>query len=185
MKIRSILLAIAGLALSSTAHAAYVSYSLQWSGASFSNAATASAYMTVDDTVFNGNSSFFNSSASTVGIVFFELALNGTASYDGIYNLTNDIDIGSVGYVWGANSVDTSTEMVGQYGFNDFNVFFSSVAYGVAPNTFVTNYSLGEFGPTGDETLTLTSFAPIPEPSAFALLGLGALGLVARRRRSA
>ena len=183
MKTKSILLTLAGFAFASTAHAALVSYSLQWSGADFSNSATAYAFMTVDDTVFNGASatppSMEPNTAEELGIQFFELTLNGTANSDGTYNLTS-----STFYWTLTDTVDMNTEIVGQSGFQDFNVF-SSVAYGLEPNLLVTNFSMGEFGPTGDETLVLTSFAPIPEPSAFALLGLGALGLVVRRRRCA
>ena len=55
----------------------------------------------------------------------------------------------------------------------------------ISPGSFAANYKLGTFTNNPDATITVTdtAFAPVPEPSSTALLGLGGLALILRRRR--
>lgn len=48
-----------------------------------------------------------------------------------------------------------------------------------------TTYTSGTWGSTGNGSSNSISITAVPEPSAFVMLSLGAIGLVARRRRTA
>ena len=182
MKTKTLLALAAGLALASTAHAATSQYQLKYSGAAFNNSTQAFVTFTADDSVINGDVGtlyYFQTSA----ITDFRMELVGTSNgSDGVYDYTGQWEAVNMK----AEGVDTSMNWVGQAGFSGF-AFFS-------PNTFATNWDtffILKNGIAGD-TLKLTSMIggpgasqTIPEPSAFALLGLGTVGLVARRRRTA
>ena len=183
MKIKSILFAVAGLAFSSTAHAATI-----LSGST--------------NTLFNTttNPIQFRGTALSAGNILaqsFTVPVATTWTFD-----CGSVDIGMGSeanfqltiYDGSNNLVATSNTVQFTQLFDYVNVpltFSSPVTLTAGDYTFRNNYAItGE-----DETsfwaeddsgnLSVSLVGVIPEPSAFALLGLGAVGLVARRRRSA
>ncbi|MCX8494953.1 MAG: PEP-CTERM sorting domain-containing protein [Akkermansiaceae bacterium] len=181
MKIKSLFaVALVGLALASTAHAATSQYNLIYSGQDFGNTASAFVTFTADDSVINGD-------AGTViygdpaAITDFSMIVQGSSGFDGSYDLTGQVSH----FYMQANGVDTSTNWVGQSGFKGF-VFDSPITYAFNWDALAL-YSPG----VGSNDLLLTSMIggpgasqSVPEPSALALLGLGTVGFIARRRRN-
>ena len=123
-----------------------------------------------------GSGSFQRRSAASItgppNIGFGTLAVNATSSTGnpmGIWTSLNRILMPS-GYVSGAPLSGTST-WAGQ----------SFASLGLTPGTYVYTYT-GSNGPATD-TFTVNVGAPVPEPASAAFLGLGALGLLRRRRK--
>jgi hypothetical protein len=183
MKIKSILFAIAGLALSTAAHAT--------------------------TTLSGSTTTLFNTTTNPIAFSFANpLSADNTLSqsFTVPVDTTWTFDFGSVDIGMGSeanfeltiydssnNLVATSDTVAFTMLTNFVNVplnFASPVTLTAGDYTFRNNYAI-----TGEDNISYwgndnsgnlsVSLGVIPEPSAFVLLGLGALGLVARRRRSA
>ncbi|MEI6818609.1 MAG: PEP-CTERM sorting domain-containing protein [Verrucomicrobiota bacterium] len=182
MKIKSILFAIAGLALSTAAHAT--------------------------TTLSGSTTTLFNTTTNPIQFGGEELSEGNTLSqsFTVPVDTTWTFDFGSVDIGQGSEAnfeltiYDSSNNLVATSNTVAFTVLFdfvnvpltfsSPVTLTAGDYTFRNNYTITGSDYTsfwgGDNSGNLSvSLGVIPEPSAFALLGLGAVGLVARRRRSA
>lgn len=193
---------IGGLA-ASAAQAEFITYDLQWSGLDFGNAASASGQVTLDTNLVP-NPGFVNGEWADSGFSNFSITIAGALSGNGTFSTANG-DFSSV--IWnvgesdgpglGIEPLDLHTELMGQLGFNDFNVFNGSfdgdiggpdgnpeAPNGWAPFVLQTGgVDLLAGGPgSGGDLIELISMSPVPAPSSIAFLGLGALATTRRRR---
>lgn len=165
-----------------TSLAAPITFDLEYSGASFGNAASASGFIAFDDSVLPVPGSLGNVTAATVGVTDFSITVSGASAGNGTFGLA---DVTNWVWIVGAG-LDLTTQLVGQAAFNDFNWcaagFVGCIAPapgGVAAFTIRANAEQGE-------RMRLTSMArSVPEPGTLALLGIGLLGLGFGRRASA
>ena len=171
-----------------SASAAIVTFNLKWSGASFSNTATATGRISIDDSLLVNPGG--NDSSATSGLVTaLTVKVEGASAGNGTFTL-GDFDF--ILLQTGALPLNFSTELVGQptdqdlWGTSqpgdtggDFNLFpnGSNPAAPLGTDFF----ELTTNGGGGDQML-LTSFRPVPEPS-HALLGLVGFALIGLRRR--
>jgi hypothetical protein len=81
-------------------------------------------------------------------------------------------DGGTIGFNW------TDPVIGGQGHINP-----GQMSWTVAIMTNATQFTLGTTNLIDGGVASVTTFAPVPEPASMAALGLGALGLLARRRR--
>ena len=169
-KFLSVIIAVS-LAAVSAANAALTTFDLAWSGVG--NGATATGSITFDTSLVNNPG--YNDTSSTWAVTSLDVEISGTAGSagDGIFSLGGDI---FDAILFALAPVDFGSELVGQAGFIDFNVFGSSIS-GSAANVFKVLAT--------DEDLKLTSFkASVPDHgSTLALFGLGLAGLGFIRRK--
>ena len=155
------LLLIALAMFSASAHAGLITYTLQYSGASFGNGATATGSVTLDITL----------SGAEVG--------NGTFDRD---------DLGAEGgrWVWTLDSaIDLTTQLVGQVGFVDFN-WLCEINNNECTDPLVPQgVNVRTIEAESGERLLLTSMQPVPLPGAVWLFGSALAGLAVQRRRAA
>ncbi|WP_235203409.1 PEP-CTERM sorting domain-containing protein [Sulfuriroseicoccus oceanibius] len=143
------------------------------------------------------SSDFF---ASSPGTVIFEVTLDNTYALDTFYNWSYDFDEGS------GNGNNIKTVNI-EYGIGDFlggtltGVTFTTTTNNLASTAAlgginadrlritVTDNFFGEPGRGGGDRVSAAEFAfvgdvaAVPEPSSTALLGLGGLALILRRRK--
>ena len=151
-----------------------VPFNLTYSGAAFENNATATGQITFDDTVLpNGPVYLANVSAATLGVTDWSLTISGASTGNGVFSLAdlqmvpNQAD----GWIWKFSAtIDLSTELVGQVGFDDFNWCAATSSCGnplapggIAPFTIATSEESGD-------ALLLISMVPVPEPSGWTLV---------------
>ena len=178
------------LMCASQVQASSVEYRAKWSGVSYLNQATAIALMTIDTEVWPNPANFMSSSTSAAGITKLNMTVSGASSGNGIFNLA---DFGTT--YWGTNgaTLDMSRELVGQstsgqtFGSTsgsggEFN-FFPAANGNPATPSGSWYFTLTTNGGNGD-SMVLTSFAPVPEPTSCALAAVATLALLTRRRRS-
>ncbi len=161
-----------------SAQAALHSYDLVYT--SNTTAATATASITIDDTIFANVAAGFNvQSAALHGITAFSITVSGATSGNGTFTLA---DFATFVFQQ-TGPYDLSTDLFAQAVHIDFNMFIGSAAapQGSAPNLIVTNGG-------GGEALVLRSFRPaaaaaIPSLPLCALMLLSALLLSVVRKR--
>jgi len=169
--------------------AANQTFNLTWSGASFSNGASATGYFTVDTASLNnpGFTSFSGASAlsalsvtvtgssggnGTFGLSDFSTFFINTAG--GTLNLNSEwVGQATPGGLWGAAAFPTTV--------GDLNMFST----GLSANT-PSGSSIFTLLTAGGDSMRLTSVSPVPEPETYAMLlaGLGVIGAIARRRKN-
>jgi hypothetical protein len=189
----TLLSCVALAALSATASAAVMTYtqtatlSGTLGGISFTDAAV-TFRMTADtaniQTALLGDSpSWTNAGVTTIDIAGFETATFNGSDF-GVFaaDFSAFAPLGTVGFTNLTNDIGIAFFFQGDdpsYSLATAGTFTGAGDYQDTP--FST--TLGDLvlsGISGNSTFTA---AAVPEPSAFALLGLGALGLAARRRR--
>ncbi|MEI8311449.1 MAG: hypothetical protein WCH98_11910 [Verrucomicrobiota bacterium] len=185
------------LALAQVSRADLIDIQALWSGAQFSNGASATATFTLDTSLFNnpGFSSFTGASFPNA-FQNFQLTVSGASSGNGVFTGSDfsliflntaggTLDFHSeligqttLGGLWGAASFPTVT--------GDFN-FFSNGLSALTPS----GASIFSLLTGGGESILLTSFAPVaaapvaavPETSTWVMgfLALGVIVFVSRR----
>jgi hypothetical protein len=197
MKITNILLSCAAFAaLSATASAALMTYtqtgflSGSLDGTSFTDAAV-TLRVTADTANVNYAElnevlpHWSNAGVTTIDIVGFETATFNGSNVFGAFSL-NLSALGTAGV--GIADLTNSYGILGNYQTTELNYALATATTftGAATNSNETySTTLGDLITTGTSGNATFTAAAVPEPSAFALLGLGTVGLVARRRRVA
>lgn len=177
------------------ANATPVTLHVTWSGASFENGASATGYITFDDSVVPAA----DPTAGTItlpdaSVTALEITITGASSGNGTFGLA---DFGSL-YFWSPVALDLSQELIGQdvgggctFGISeglcgggvsgDFNLFgqTADASYGI------WYFNLATSGGQGDQMLVTSMIASVPERGTLALLGLGLTGLGLSRQRKA
>ncbi|MFT3685979.1 MAG: hypothetical protein QM783_13840 [Phycisphaerales bacterium] len=172
-------------------NAAVQTFEANWSGP---NGATAVATFDLDLNFFNAFNNPGGPSSSgpiplpALGVSNMTLTVTGAASGNGTWTTGDFIGM----YMYTNLPINPMIEWVGQpqvnsgvWGtfdytdpstYSDFNVFVNGGPIGFGPYTFTTNGGAGE-------AMYLTSVHPVPTPAAAAMLGLGGVASLRRRRR--
>ena len=180
-------IAAAFLFTSTMAQAEVKTFNLTWSGASFSNGASATGFITFDTVNFLSKGNNLNSAD------VIDLGVTVTGSINGNGNFTRSDFGGNFGGVLFNSpfAPDFGIELIGQIsGGRQFGPAGSSGAFNLfAANSDAPNgsapFTLSTKG--GDNMLltSLTSVAAVPEAdtSTMLLMGVGVMGFIARRRK--
>ena len=199
MKTKTFVLTLAAvLALAQVSGADMIDIQALWSGAQFSNGASATATFTLDTSLFN-NPGFspFSGAAFSNAFQNFQLTVAGASSGNGVFSGS---DFSMIFLNTAGGTLDFHSELVGQatssglWGaaafpsmVGDFNLFsngFSSLT--------PTGASMFTLHTAGGESILLTSFSPIaaapvaavPETGTLVMgfIALGAVVFMARRK---
>jgi len=113
----------------------------------------------------------------------FVYPIAGPQSFGSGDRFVADSNTGDVFGIYGNNlytpaSYSSGAQLSGTSTYNSKTI----AALGMTPGTYTWTWGSGA---TADSAQLIVGTAPVPEPSACVLLGLGAAGLVARRRRTA
>jgi len=185
------------LALVTSSRADLIDIQAQWSGASFSNNASATATFTLDTSLFNnpGLSSFTGASFANA-FQNFQLTVSGASAGNGVFT---GPDFSAIFLNTAGGTLDFHSELVGQttsaglWGAaafpvvsGDFNLFSNGFS-ALTPS----GSSMFILQTHGGEQILLTSFAPVapaapvavPETSTWVMgfLALGAVVFLVRR----
>ena len=169
--------------------AAVVQYNANWSGAPNGNTATATAVISIDTALVPNPGSHLDSASIPLWFIDVQLTIQGATSGNGTFQKT---DFQGMNWDTLAVALDLGQELVGQTtsgqpwgttpgssSSGDFNLFSS----GASPNA-PTGTSYFQLTPSGSSnTMNLTSFAPVPEPTSAMLVAFATLTLAIRRRR--
>ena len=193
-------IALSAALLTTAASAELITYDLEWSGLNFQNEASATGQVTID-TELVPNPGFYGGEWAGSAFSNFSITVVDAQSGNGTFSTANG-DFAEViwnvgeggGKPFGGNPIDLHTELMGQPGFDDFNVFSSfdfigpggnpDAPNGWAPFVLLTGggFDLVNGGSAGGDLIELVSMRPVPSPSAIALLGFGAVAATRRRR---
>jgi len=198
--IGSALALIAGLGGASSALANLVSFDIKWEGYGTLSGASATGFITFDDTVLPKVGS--SNPPGLAGVNNLEVTITGASSGSGTFHLSDFDDVA----FWAPDALDLAMELIGQslpttsctFGnisctneedggdFNVFGIGGSGAPEGVWYFTLMPDgYSCPEGAACG---LQVTSMTPgelraIPEPATLALFGLGLAAIGALRRK--
>ncbi len=169
-------------ACSTAATAELLIYDLEWSGLNFQNEVTATGQVTIDTGDVENPGSYFG---EWEGSAFsdFSITVTGSQNGDGTFSTDND-DFASV--IWnvsekdddrplgGVEPLDLYSELMGQIGFNDFNVFSNEFLLGgnetpvpTGANPFTLVVGSFDFTTNGvdGQLIELVSMTQPPPPS--------------------
>ena len=163
-------------------------FNVTWSGAPHSNGASAFATIGIDTASIPNPGAFGPEAQVPPWLSSVSLTVTGSTAGNGTFVLS---DFG--GALWDTNggTLNFGIELVGQptmelpWGTQmpsqsgDFNLF--DAVGGVNAPSGVMFFQMRTDGGSGD-LMNLVSFAPVPEPSTYALFALGCFGLFALRR---
>jgi len=163
-------------------------FQLEWERIDNPGAGTASAMMTIDEELIANpgeNYQLFGSSFVTD----FMLTFGGTSAFAGVTFLLSEIS--DIVFVLGTPVVDLTAELLGQPGFEDFNVFdgtdatSGAIVDGYAPKRFSIYERDSSGAVLNREDYQLSSFAPkaVPVSAPLTLLILGLAGIGYSRKR--
>jgi len=194
MKTNTLVLTLAAvLAVAGVSRADLIDMQALWSGAQFSNGASATATFTLDTSLFN-NPGFSSFTAASFSNAFqnFQLTVSGASSGNGVFTAS---DFSVIFLNTGGGTLDFHSELIGQttpgglWGaptVGDFN-FFSTGTSALTPS----GGSIFSLLTSGGQSILLTSFAPasppavvaVPETSTWVMgfLALGVVVFVSRR----
>lgn len=147
-----------------------------------SDTATATGRITIDESFLMNPG--YNSTSDSPFVVAFSITIAGASAGNGTFVLS---DFGQIWLDTGLLGLDFSQELVGQateggsWGCFDYDCgdFGMSGASGSSAPIPVWFFAMATNGGDGDfDLLELTSFRPVPIPSALWLFGSGLLGLI-------
>ena len=198
MKTTNLFLSVAAaLTLVASSRADLIDMQAQWSGASFSNGASATATFTLDTSLFNNPGfSSFSGAAFSNAFQNFQLTVSGASAGNGAFT---GGDFGTIFLNTANGTLDFHSELIGQStpggawgpgvfpapSVGDFNLFTNGLSP-LTPNG-LTTFTLRT---SGGESILLTSFAPVaaapvavPETSTWVMgfLAIGVVVFIARR----
>jgi hypothetical protein len=198
MKTKTLVLTLAAVfALAQVSRADIIDIQAVWSGAQFSNGASATATFTLDTSLFNNPGfSSFSGAAFSNAFQNFQLTVSGASSGNGVFTGS---DFSTIFLNTAGGTLDFHSELVGQttpgglWGaasfptvVGDFNMFSNGFS-ALTP----TGASIFTLHTGSGESIQLTSFAPaapaapvaVPETSTWVMgfLALGAVAFIARR----
>jgi hypothetical protein len=189
---KSVFVSFLVLGLSAPAFANLITLDIEWSGASFQNSASATGFITFDDTLCMPEVDDCDSLSPGSGIIDLGVTISGASAGNGTFGLSDFI-----GITFLSNSVlNFNTQLIGQMMTNgcafgtstgtcgdgsggDFNLFRNTAS---APNgTWYFNLSADG----GDQMLvtSMLSRTAVPEPSTIVIFGVALLGMVSLRRK--
>lgn len=124
-------------------------FNLTWSGASFSNSATATGVIGLDLASIPSAPSLFNGPAPA-WITSFTITITGASSGNGTFTLS---DFSGFAFISSGITLNYTTDLMAQNGgtifssVSDFNIFGSTAPapVGIGPNTIATDFSNGDF----------------------------------------
>ncbi len=185
--LRSVLAAAIWIASTSAALANFVTFQVQWSGATFNNTAKATGFITFDDAVLPQVGQQTSIDLPNPAVADLGITITGATSGNGTFGLSDFTGV----YFATPSALDLSTELIGQPLEN--NCTFGSIVDPCGEGDSGDFNLISSSGPNGinffllaapeSELMLVTSMIPIPEPGTLALLGLGFAGLAASRRR--
>ena len=198
MKTKTLVITLAAVfALAHVSRADIIDIQALWSGAQFSNGASATATFTLDTSLFNNPGfSSFTGAAFSNAFQNFQLTVSGASSGNGVFTGS---DFSVIFLNTAGGTLDFHSELVGQttpgglWGaasfptvVGDFNLFSNGFS-ALTP----TGASIFTLLAGSGESIQLTSFAPaapaapvaVPETSTWVMgfLALGAVAFIARR----
>jgi hypothetical protein len=183
--------------LSQHAQAAALTIDLTWSGASFSNSASATGWMTIDTSGIP-NPGDYPYDVVPNWLLDLSITVTGAVAGNGTFTLSDfSGSTGAMSWSTGGATLDFTRNLVGQpttgnsWGTPDGHSgdlnFFDSVFSLSAPAGNGQPFILVAYGGRGEQMLlTSATPSPAPEPAACGLIGagLGALYLARRRKRA-
>ena len=198
MKTKTLVITLAAVfALAQVSRADIIDIQALWSGAQFSNGASATATFTLDTSLFNNPGfSSFSGAAFSNAFQNFQLTVSGASSGNGVFTGS---DFSTIFLNTAGGTLDFHSELVGQttpgglWGaasfptvVGDFNLFSNGFSALTPSGASIFTLLTGS-----GESIQLTSFAPaapaapvaVPETSTWVMgfLALGAVAFIARR----
>ena len=176
----------------STARADIELFEVRWSGLPHGNAASATAIVGIDTAAIPNPGIYLDLATQPAWLSSVTLTVTGAITGNGTFTLA---DFSGLSWHTGGATLNFDLQLIGQptpgspwgtigaptaFGSGDFNLF--DAAGGLAAPSGLTPFQM-RVGVTG-EVIDMTSFAPVPEPTTYALLAVGCFGLLALRRRN-